>query len=209
MYFFTLPYITDMSYHLTPMPNHLQITIWVGTADQRDLIMKTAAAVRYHYNSRKPLESLFMPQGRLQGHTIPPEGLTLRECRVELRGSDPVVVQLVWISPIHRQKHLIALVAMTKTEGNYPSDDALLARKRANRAIERAGGKPVLTDDPQTADPVCRIRYISDYCIARGTACSTNLVTQVKSYIADGWVPQGGLVKDSQGSYYQALVRYT
>jgi len=95
-------------------------------------------------------------------------------------------------------------------EGSYPSDDALLARKRANRAIERAGGKPVPTDDPQTtADPVCGLRYISDYCIARGTACSANLVTQVKSYIASGWVPQGGLVKDSQGNYYQALVRYS
>ncbi len=198
-----------MSYHLTPMPDHLQITIWVGTANQRDLIMKTATTVNYHYNAKNPLESLFMPRGRLQDHVIPPEGLTLRDCRVELGGSKPVAVQLVWVSPSH-QKYLIALVAVTQMEGTYPSDDALLARKRANRAIERAGGKPVPTDDPQTtADPVCGLRYISDYCIARGTACSANLVTQVKSYIASGWVPQGGLVKDSQGSYYQALVRYS
>ena len=200
-----------MSYHLTPMPQHIQITIWVGTADQRDLIMETAPNFTYSYKPQSPLESLFLPRNALVGttnHPIPPEGLTLRDCRVELGNAQPVAVQLVWYSPDQR-KYLVASVIVTKTAGTYPSDDALLGRKRANRAIERAGGKPSQARDPQAVDPFVGLRHIRAYCIARGSSCSANLVAQVNSYIKEGWLPQGGLVKDGQGCYYQALVRYS
>ncbi len=198
-----------MAYHLTPMPQHIQITIWVGTAKQRDLIMKTAPSFYYRYKAQDPLESLFIPQNPMAGsHPAPREGLTLRDCKVELGGAKQTIVQLVWLSPSH-QKHLIASVVVTEVAGRYPSDDALLARKRANRAVERAGGKPSLGQDPQTAGKYDGLRYIREYCIARGSVCSANLVTQVNNYIRDGWVPQGGLVKDGQGGYYQALVRYS
>ena len=107
-YTFYSSIITDMAYHLTPMPQHIQITIWVGTAKQRDLIMKTAPSFYYRYKAQDPLESLFIPQNPMAGsHPAPREGLTLRDCKVELGGAKQTIVQLLWLSPSH-QKHLIA-----------------------------------------------------------------------------------------------------
>jgi len=200
-----------MSYHLTPTPQNIRITIWVGTANQRDLDMETAPNFTYSYNVQDPLESRFIPRNTFTGttnHPVPTEGLTLRDCGVEIGSSPPNTVHLVWFSPDQR-KYLVAFVIVTKTAGLYPSDDVLLSRKRANRAIERAGGKPSQVPDPELVSSSRGLRYIRAYCIARGSGCSANLVTQVNAYIKGGWLPQGGLIKDDKGCYYQALVRYS